>query len=394
MTKKTNNSALYILMFNMFIAMSGIGLVIPVMPQYLETFGVAGQALGFIIASFAFGQFLFSPLAGDLSDTLGRKKLIIVGLIIFAASQLWFGLATHEWMLYSARFISGIGGAFLVPATMAFVADITTLEERGKGMGLLGASMSLGFMIGPALGGFLAKVSLTFPFYMASIAAVIAAVVSVIILPDIKNAISETPPEPKKRENILTQMKNSLKTPYFMMLVIIFVFTFGIANFQTTFSLYVDHKYNYTPQDIAVVLTVGGFIGVIVQTLVVEKLFKRFGELNVILVNLVVAAIAFLLFFVVDGFALVLVVASIFSTATTLIRPAVNTVISKLAGNEQGFAAGMNNAYMSLGSMIGPALAGMFFDININYPFIVGSVILLASWAITLVWIKRKKPVV
>ena len=229
---------------------------------------------------------------------------------------------------------------------------------------------------------------------MASIAAVIAAVVSVIILPDIKNAISETPPEPKKRENILTQMKNSLKTPYFMMLVIIFVFTFGIANFQTTFSLYVDHKYNYTPQDIAVVLTVGGFIGVIVQTLVVEKLFKRFGELNVILVNLVVAAIAFLLFFVVDGFALVLVVASIFSTATTLIRPAVNTVISKLAGNEQGFAAGMNNAYMSLGSMIGPALAGMFFDININYPFIVGSVILLASWAITLVWIKRKKPVV
>jgi len=394
MAKKTNSSALYILMFNMFIAMSGIGLVIPVMPQYLETFGVAGQALGFIIASFALGQFLFSPLAGDLSDSLGRKKLIIVGLIIFSASQLWFGLATHEWMLYAARFISGIGGAFLIPATMAFVADITTLEERGKGMGFLGASMSLGFMIGPAIGGFLAGVSLSFPFFMASLAALISGIVSMIILPDIKNTVSEIPPEPKKRENIITQMKNSVKTPYFMMLIIIFVFTFGIANFQTTFSLYVDHKYNYTPQDIAVVLTVGGFIGVIVQTLVVEKLFKRFGELNVILVNLVVAAIAFLLFFVVDGFALVLLVASIFSTATTLIRPAVNTVISKMAGNEQGFAAGMNNAYMSLGSMIGPALAGMFFDINISYPFIVGSIILLASWAITLVWIKKKNPVI
>ena len=394
MAKKTNSSALYILMFNMFIAMSGIGLVIPVMPQYLETFGVAGQALGFIIASFALGQFLFSPLAGDLSDKLGRKKLIIVGLVIFSASQLWFGLATYEWMLYAARFISGIGGAFLIPATMAFVADITTLEERGKGMGFLGASMSLGFMIGPALGGFLASVSLSFPFYMASLAALIAGIISLIILPDIKNNVSEIPSEPKKRENIITQMKNSVKTPYFMMLIIIFVFTFGIANFQTTFSLYVDHKYNYTPQDIAVVLTVGGFIGVIVQTLVVEKLFKRFGELNVILVNLVVAAIAFLLFFVVDGFALVLLVASIFSTATTLIRPAVNTVISKMAGNEQGFAAGMNNAYMSLGSMIGPALAGMFFDINISYPFIVGSIILLASWAITLIWIKRKNPII
>ncbi|MFJ8066536.1 MFS transporter [Psychrobacillus sp. NPDC096426] len=394
MAKKTSQFALYILMFNMFIAMAGIGLVIPVMPSYLETFGVAGQALGFIIASFALGQFVFSPLAGDLSDTFGRKKLIIVGLLVFSASQFWFGMATHEWMLYAARFISGIGGAFLIPATMAFVADITTFEERGRGMGLLGASMSLGFMIGPAIGGFLAKVSLTFPFYMASIAAILSAVISFIILPDVKHAISDNPSEAKKRENILVQMKNSVKTPYFMMLVIIFVFSFGIANFQTTFSLYVDHKYNYTPQDIAIVLTVGGFAGVIVQTLIVNKLFKRFGELNVILVSLVGAALSLLAFFLVDGFALVLLVATLFSTATTLIRPAVNTVVSKLAGNEQGFAAGMNNAYMSLGNMVGPALAGMFFDMNLNLPFVIGAIILLCSWGITIVWIKKKNPII
>jgi DHA1 family multidrug resistance protein-like MFS transporter len=375
----------------MFIATAGIGLVIPVMPQYLQTFGVAGQALGFIIASFALGQFLLSPLAGDLSDTFGRKKLIITGLVIFSASQLWFGVATHEWMLYVARFISGIGGAFLIPATMAFVADLTTIEARGKGMGLIGASMSLGFMIGPAIGGFLAKVSLTFPFYIASLVAILSAIVSLFILPDIKNAISL---EKKKSENILAQMKRSVKTPYFMMLIIIFVFSFGLANFQTTFSLYVDHKYNYTPQDIAIVLTVGGFIGVIVQSFIVGKLFKRFGELNVILVNLVVAALALLLFFLVNGFGFVLIVAAIFSTATTLIRPSVNTVVSKLAGHEQGFAAGMNNAYMSLGNMIGPALAGMFFDININLPFMIGSGILLSAWIVTLLWIKKSKPII
>lgn len=394
MEKKSNQFALYLLMFNIFIAMAGIGLVIPIMPQYLETFGVAGQALGFIIASFAFGQFIFSPIAGDLSDTIGRKKLIIAGLVIFSASQLWFGLATHQWMLYVARFISGIGGAFLIPSTMAFVADITSIENRGKGMGLLGASMSLGFMIGPAVGGFLAKVSLTFPFYIAASAAILSALISSFILPDVKNAIKENKQMKKARENIIVQMKNSLKTPYFMMLVIVFVFTFGIANFQATFSLYVDHKFNYTPQDIAIVLTVGGFIGVIVQSVVVEKLFKRFGEIKVILVNLVVAALSLLVFFFAEGFWSILVIASIFSTATTLIRPAVNTVVSKLAGNEQGFAAGMNNAYMSLGSMIGPALAGTFFDINLNLPFIIGTVILLCTWAITLVWIKRKNPVI
>ncbi|TQR20159.1 MFS transporter [Psychrobacillus vulpis] len=394
MTKKSKKIALYILMFNMFIAMAGIGLVIPVMPQYLATFGVAGQALGFIIASFALGQFVFSPIAGDLSDSLGRKILIVIGLVVFSGSQLWFGMATHEWMLYVARFISGIGGAFLIPATMAFVADITTLEERGKGMGFLGASMSLGFMIGPALGGFLAKVSLTFPFYMAALVAILSAGISYIILPDVKKENTETTQEKKKRENMLVQMKNSVKTPYFMMLIIIFVFSFGIANFQTTFSLYVDHKYSYSPQDIAVILTVGGFIGVIVQTLVVDKLFKRYGEIKVILVNLVVAALSLSFFFLVDGFWLVLLVATIFSTATTLIRPAVNTVVSKLAGNEQGFAAGMNNAYMALGNMVGPALAGVFFDININSPFIIGSVILLVSFSITLAWVKKRKPII
>ncbi|MBD7942874.1 MULTISPECIES: MFS transporter [Psychrobacillus] len=394
MTEKRNKFALYILMFNMFIVMSGIGIVIPVMPSYLETFGVAGQALGFIIASYALGQFIFSPLAGELSDKYGRKKLIIIGLIVFSLSQLWFGLATDEWMLYIARFMGGVGGAFLVPATMAFVADLTSLEDRGKGMGYIGASMSLGFMIGPAIGGFLAGVSLSFPFYMAAVVSFLSAIVSLVILPDIKNVISELTPTIKKRENILSQMKSSIYTPYFMMLFIIFVFSFGIANFQSTFSLYVDHKYDYSPQRIAAILTVGGFVGVVIQTVVIDRLFKRFGELNVILVNLVVAAVSLVLFFLVDSFWLILFLATAFSIATTLIRPAVNTIVSKLAGNEQGFAAGMNNAYMSLGNMIGPALAGILFDVNINIPFVVGAVILICTWVITLVWVKKKNPVI
>lgn len=393
MAEKSNKSALYILMFNMFIAMSGVGLVIPVMPKYLETFGVAGQALGFIIAAFALAQFIFSPIAGDLSDKLGRKRLIIIGLVIFSVSQLAFGLATHEWMLYVSRAVSGVGAAFLIPPTMAFVADITTVEERGRGMGLLGASMSLGFMIGPALGGFLAKISLAFPFYIAATVAIISAVVSYFILPDIRNQVSASM-EKKKRENLYVQMKKSIKTPYFIMLIIIFVFSFGLANFQATFSLYVDHKYSYTPQDIAVLLTVGGFIGVIVQTFVVQKLFKRFGELNVILVNLLFAAVSMSFILFVNSFWLILFVSTIFFTATSLIRPAVNTVVSKLAGNEQGFAAGMNNAYMALGNMIGPALAGIFFDINISSPFIIGSILLLISYGITIVWMKNKNPVI
>ena len=386
---KSNNFALYILMFNMFIAMSGIGLIIPIMPQYLGTFGVAGQVLGFLIATFSLAQFIFAPIAGDLSDKHGRKNLIIVGLIIFGLSQLAFGLSTELWMLFAARFFSGLGAAFLVPPMMAFVADITTFEERGRGMGLLGASMSLGFMIGPAIGGFLSKVSLEFPFYFATGAALTAAVISYFALPNpAPQAVSKIDSK-KKRENLFQQMKRSAATPYFVMFIVMFVFSFGLANFQSTISLYVDHKYGYTPSQIAVIITVGGFVGVIAQTFMINPLFKRFGEMRVILVNLVIAAFGMIGILFVDSFSMILVVSMIFFTATSLLRPAVNTLVSKLAGEEQGFAAGMITAYMSLGNMVGPALAGILFDINIIYPYIIGTFILLICFVIAFLWSKR-----
>ncbi|WP_432359654.1 MFS transporter [Sporosarcina sp. UB5] len=390
MEKQSNKLALSILMFNMFIAMAGIGLIIPIMPKFLGTFGVAGQVLGLLIAIFSFAQFIFSPFAGNLSDRHGRKKIIIVGLFIYGTSQLAFSLSTELWMLFAARFFTGMGAAFIVPPMMAFVADITTLEGRGKGMGLLGASMSLGFMIGPGIGGFLSKISLIFPFYFAAGASVFAAILSIFILPNPAPAVSSSSNNVTKQENLLMQLKRSTKTPYFVMLIVMFVFSFGLANFQSTISLYVDHKYGYTPSQIAVLITVGGFVGVVVQTFVINPLFKKFGEMRIILFNLVVAAVSMLAILFVDIFWAILFVSTIFSTATSLLRPAVNTLVSKLAGEEQGFAAGMMNAYMSLGNMVGPALAGFIFDINITFPYILGTTILLICFGIAGVWSRKQ----
>jgi len=380
--------AIYILMFNMFITMSGIGLIIPVMPDYLATFGVAGTALGSLIAVFSFAQFIFSPVSGSLSDRHGRKKIIIFGLLLYSVSQLAFGLSTQLWMLFAARFFSGIGSAFLIPPMMAFVADITSYEERGRGMGLLGASMSLGFMIGPGIGGFLSKFGLEFPFFFASGAALFAAIMSIYILPNPAPAATEET-SPKQGGNLFRQIARSATTPYFVILLVMFVFSFGLANFQSTISLYVGIKYDYTPLMIAVIITVGGFVGVIIQTFVIERLFKRFGEMRVILINLVAAAIAMLGITFVNQFWSILLVATAFSTATALLRPAVNTLVSKLADDEQGYAAGMMNAYMSLGNMVGPALAGFVFDWNMTAPYFLGTAILLACFALAATWAKR-----
>lgn len=388
MEQKSNKLALYLLMFNMFITMGGIGIIVPVMPAYLQVFGVGGQVLGFLVAGFALAQFLLSPIAGDLSDRHGRKIFIVAGLVVYGLSQILFGLASEVWVLFLARFLSGAGAAFIMPPIMAFVADITTYEERGKGMGMIGAAMSLGFMIGPGVGGFLANVNLTFPFYLAGVVALIASILSAIYLPNVKSANTTTAP----RENLIRQLARSTKTSYFIFLIVVFTFSFGIANFQATLSLYLDLKFGYTPTDIAIILTIGGFAGVVLQMYVVNKLFKRFGEMKVILVNLLVAAVSMLLVIYINGFFVILTVATLFSIATTFIRPAVNTLISKLAGEEQGFAAGMNNAYMSLGNMFGPALAGVLFDWNPDSPYILGTVVLVACFILAFTWTAKKVP--
>ncbi|MFF5993131.1 MFS transporter [Lysinibacillus sp. KU-BSD001] len=390
MAKKTNNVALYILMFNMFITMGGIGIIVPVMPSYLELFGVGGQVLGFLIAGFSLAQFLLSPIAGDLSDRYGRKIFIIIGLTLYGLSQILFGLSDHVWLLFVARFLSGAGAAFVMPPILAYVADITTVEERGKGMGMVGAAMSLGFTIGPGIGGVLAGISLHIPFYFAGSAAILAAVLSLIILPNVKKDTEATAKPP--RESLVKQLVRSTKTSYFVFLLIVLTFSFGISNFQATLSLYLDHKFNYSPFDISVIIMVGGFAGVILQMYIINKLFKKFGEMKVILINLLVAAITMLLVIYVSGFFMILTVATLFSIATTFIRPAVNTLISKVAGAEQGFAAGMNNAYMSLGNMFGPILAGSLFDWNMDSPYVFGTVILATCFILAWAWTQKRAP--
>lgn len=380
--------ALLILMFNMFISMSGIGLIIPIMPQYLKTFGGEGAVLGFLIASIALAQFIFSPLAGTMSDRFGRKNLIIFGLIMNGVFMALFGMASHLFELYIFRFLTGVGSAFITTPVMAYVADITTGKQRGKAMGQIGASISLGFMIGPGIGGLLSNVNLHFPFYAAGGAAIFAAILTFFFLPATKPVLKENT-KGIGSGNVVKDMRTSFKTPYFVLLLVVFIFTFGIANFQASLSMFLTYKFQFTPNNIAIILTVGGFVGVIIQSLFLDKIFKRFGEMRVILFSLIIAGIFSLCMIYISGFFLILVVATIFQTATTVIRPAVNTLISYTAGKEQGFASGMNNAYMSLGNMIGPAIAGSLFDWNMSAPFYVGSIVLIFSFFLTYLWQKR-----
>ena len=153
-----NRGAMLLVMLNIFLAFTGIGLVVPIMPTYMNELGITGSTVGLLVASFSFAQLLISPIAGRLSDRIGRKKVIVAGLIVFALSELLFGLANVPWLLFVSRMLGGTGAALIMPAVMAYVADTTSYEERAKGMGLINAAITTGFIIGPGIGGYLAEI--------------------------------------------------------------------------------------------------------------------------------------------------------------------------------------------------------------------------------------------
>ncbi|MEH7495724.1 MFS transporter [Neobacillus niacini] len=391
--KVKRNMPLLILMINTFIALVGVGLAIPVLPKFILEIGASGKDMGYLVAATGLTQFLFSPLGGKLSDQHGRKIITIIGLSIIAISQFMFSVGTDLWILYLSRFIGGIGVGLLIPATMAYVADVTTLENRGKGMGLLGASISLGFVIGPGIGGFLAEFGIRVPFYASALAAIIAMIVSLLFLPESlsKAQQHEFKNSTLEQNGMIHDIKRSFKVSYFVLLLLIFTMTFGLANFETIFGFYVSEKYEYTPKDISIIMTIAALVGVIIQALLVDKLLQRFDEIKVINVCFFLSALTMVFILLSGNFLFMLMMNILFILFTSILRPAINTLLSKMAGSEQGFAAGMNNAYSSLGNIIGPSLAGILFDISFNVPFIFGAVILLVSIVMCVAWNQKAR---
>ncbi|MED3992657.1 MFS transporter [Priestia aryabhattai] len=381
-----NRAAILLLMLNIFIIFTGIGLVIPIMPTYMTELHINGSVMGLLVALFSLTQFLFSPLAGRLSDSLGRKKIIVAGMIVFALSEWFFGSVSTPLLLFVSRMLGGVGAALIMPAVMAYTADVTSAKERAKGMGYVTAAITTGFIIGPGIGGFLAEYGMRVPFYMAAVAGGLAAVITLFVLPESRpvqgHAVSNN--ENPKEDRLLLQLMNSYKEPYFLSLIIVFVTSFGLSNYETIFSLFVDHKFSFTPKDIAFVITFGSIAGAVVQVTIFGWILNKFGEKRVISFCLMMTGLFVLLTLFVHTYWLIIVVTFIVFLATDILRPAISTQMSMMAQDDQGYVAGLNSAYTSLGNIIGPVVAGFLFDININYPYVSAALVLLLCFLLSL----------
>lgn len=381
---KNRNKMLYLAILNLFLVFLGVGLVIPVMPTLKEAMNLSGATMGMLISVFAITQLIMSPIAGHLSDKIGRKKIIATGMFIFSVSELIFGLGhTVEW-LYFSRALGGISAALIMPSVTAYVADVTTFEERPKAMGLVSAAISGGFIIGPGVGGFIAHFGMRVPFFAAAFLALIGCVLAILILEEPEKQLVHG--QVAAKGSVMDILRNPVFTFPF---IVILISSFGLQAFESIYSIMATINFGFTTTEIAMIITVSGVLALICQVVFFDSIIKMIGEVGLIRISFFASAIFIgIIAFTRNKWVVVMCTFVVF-LAFDLLRPAITTYLSKHAGNRQGTVNGLNSTFTSFGNILGPMASGMLFDINHFYPYYVSAVVLLITSFLSLLWKKE-----
>ena len=366
-------SPLIVIFTTVFIDLVGFGIVIPVLPFYAEgtAFNATPRTVGLLFASYSIMQLIFSPVLGSLSDKYGRRPVLLLSIIGTGIGFLILGLATTVLMLFIGRILDGITGGNISTA-QAYIADITTKENRAKGMGLIGAAFGLGFIFGPAIGGILSQWGIHVPFFFAASLCFANAMLLYFTLPE-----TVTPDHPAKNlaagGRSWRQVMQSLKEPRLaFVLVIYFLFIVAFSIMTTSFSLYTMFRFGYDATHTGYLFAYVGLIAVIIQGGLIGRLVKRFGELPLVIFGAFCFAISlFAVPFVgpaAGGLAGLLIGGGVFSMGNSLATPALTSLASKSVGPEQqGAVLGVTQSTASLARAVGPSLAAILISSSIAH---------------------------
>ena len=381
-----NKKNLAILFFTLVIMLLGFGIIIPILPDMVVDLGGGGIAMGLLMAIYSAMQFLFSPMWGSLSDRFGRKPILMIGVFGNAATMLFLGLSTQLWMMFTARALAGVLSSATLPTAMAYISDSTDKKSRGGGMGVVGAAMGLGMVLGPGVGGLMSNISLQAPFILAAVLSLLAMGAIWVFLPE-SLASEKRETSFKLQGPQLKSMWESLLGPIAFLFVAAFMISFAMTNFEGIYAYYAKERYAYTPHTIGIILTAVGLVSSLAQGALTGIATRKFGEVNVIKVSLIASAVGFLVMLGANTLTSVILTTSVFVLSNAMLRPAVSSLISQRTTQGQGIAMGLNNAYMSLGRVVGPLWAGAIIDSNLNYPFITGAIIMLIGFIASIIFL-------
>jgi len=361
----------------------GLGVIVPLLPYFALHHGAGPLETTALFSVFSLAQLLTAPLWGRLSDKIGRKPVILISFAGSALGYLWLAFATDLQMIYLARIFSGVMNGWLA-TSQAYVADVTDDQGRAKGMGMLGAAFGLGFVFGPALGGYLAGeavINYQLPMLIAAAGSTIALLVSAVLLRG---------PERHASHGVSTMrfLPQIISLPILCTLIsLYFGMFFVFAGMESTLALWCERVLDMGPRQVGYYMAFAGICGVIVQGSLVGRLVPRMGEARVVVMGLLFTGAGLIgLPLVTERIWLLLPIALLF-IGFGFANPSLQSLISRTAPDSmRGGAMGIAQSANSLGRILGPAWAGFAFaSIGVAWPFFSGTAILVPIVLVTLI---------
>lgn len=383
-------SPLIIIFVTVFVDLIGFGIIIPLLPFYAESFGANALQVGLLAASFSLMQFLFAPVWGRLSDRIGRRPIILIGLFGSFLSYLIFGLARSLTVLFLARLAAGIAGAN-IPTAQAFIADTTTHENRARGMGLVGAAFGLGFIFGPAIGGFLSRWGYAAPAFFASALSLVNFIAAWFLLPESRPAALRRA-SPAATGGRVGALRRALARPHLpALLLLYFLVVAAFAGFEATFALFSERRFGFTATTIGYMFAFIGVVLTVVQGTLVGRATRAFGERRVVPVAILLLATGMALVALSPTVVALTVASGVIAVGMGFNSPSLMSLISRLSSqDEQGGTLGVSQSLASLARVIGPAWGGFTFDrYGISVPFVLASIFMLGASGLSIVGLRH-----
>jgi DHA1 family tetracycline resistance protein-like MFS transporter len=343
----------------------GFGIVIPLLPFFAEEFHASPVDVGILVSSYSLMQFVFAPFWGNLSDRFGRRPILFYTILGSSVGYLLIGVAGSLFVIYAGRILAGIMGGNLSTA-QAYIADVTSRENRARGMGLFGMAFGLGFILGPALAGLLSKFGMRVPFLFAAGLSLINAILLYFILPESRSIQPHHPAA--ERKNRWSELMNVFENRRFTLVTIEYFLLVTAFSFMTTaFAYYTMVKFGYGADGTGYLLAYVGVLAAVMQGLVFGRLASRFGESALIIAgSLILVASLLLVPFISHnngGLLVLLVGIAGFAIGNSIASPGLTSLASKtMDESQQGRSLGILQSAASLARVIGPLATGVLLN--------------------------------
>jgi len=385
----SQRAALFTVFLAVLIDLMGFGIVLPLLPFYASVFKASAVQIGLLYSTYSFAQLIFSPIWGGLSDKYGRRPIMLISTLGASFAYLLFGLAHTLWLLFLSRLIAGMMGGNISTA-QAYVADVTTHEDRAKGMGLIGAAFGIGFVIGPAVGALLIhpkflelfhilqRNEFALPGFFASLLSFSSFLLVLFKLPETVKK-QETDSERVIRASVFTKTfwqsitdeKGSGKNLFPTLILSMFLLSFAQASLYSSFPLFCKHYLSLSAGQVGMLFVYMGIIAIVIQGGLIKVLTKKFGEERLFFAGSIMMALGFALIPFATSEKLLLLFLGLMSVGGSLNGPTLNSLISKEADPAKiGATMGTSQGIGSLGRVIGPTWGGFAYDLWYRLPFL------------------------